>query len=183
MIDDRSARILFIEGPSSPDYQHSPSNSHCSSNHNPSSIQSNPLSGTILYDKLSASTSNHADNGTNPRTLLATSKPNLRSFTVPVAPPIIPPPPMSTKHQVPIVSSNCQCRFRSIISTNEIRAHNMSILILDKSPFRSPNRTMLNNYSKDMKSMPSDDIDANPADVLEDVRNQLGNLMKKDFQC
>ena len=42
---------------------------------------------------------------------------------------------------------------------------------------------MLNNYTKDLKSIPNDDIDANPADVLEDVRNQLGNLMKKDFQC
>jgi hypothetical protein len=39
---------------------------------------------------------------------------------------------------------------------------------------------MLNTYSKEINS---DEIDANPADVLEDVRNQLGNLMKKDFQC
>ncbi len=54
---------------------------------------------------------------------------------------------------------------------------------LDKSPFRSPNRPMLNNYSKEMKIINSDEIDTNPADVLEDVRNQLGNLMKKDFQC
>lgn len=42
---------------------------------------------------------------------------------------------------------------------------------------------MLNNYNKDLKSINSDEIDSNPADVLEDVRNQLGNLMKKDFQC
>ena len=42
---------------------------------------------------------------------------------------------------------------------------------------------MLNNYSKDLKIITSDEIDTNPADVLEDVRNQLGNLMKKDFQC
>jgi hypothetical protein len=39
---------------------------------------------------------------------------------------------------------------------------------------------MLNTYTKEIKS---NDIDTNPADVLEDVRNQLGNLMKKDFQC
>jgi hypothetical protein len=38
---------------------------------------------------------------------------------------------------------------------------------------------MLNTYTKEIKN----EIDANPADVLEDVRNQLGNLMKKDFQC
>lgn len=42
---------------------------------------------------------------------------------------------------------------------------------------------MLNAYNKDVKSITSDDLDTNPADVLEDVRNQLGNLMKKDFQC
>ena len=64
-----------------------------------------------------------------------------------------------------------------------VSSRSLSFLNLDKSPFRSPNRTMLNNYTKDLKSIPNDDIDANPADVLEDVRNQLGNLMKKDFQC
>ncbi len=42
---------------------------------------------------------------------------------------------------------------------------------------------MLNNYTKEMKIIHSDETDTNPADVLEDVRNQLGNLMKKDFQC
>ena len=42
---------------------------------------------------------------------------------------------------------------------------------------------MLNNYSREIKSTANDSIDASPADVLEDVRNQLGNLMKKDFQC
>lgn len=56
-------------------------------------------------------------------------------------------------------------------------------VVLDKSPFRSPNRPMLNTYNKDLKSINSDEIESNPADVLEDVRNQLGNLMKKDFQC
>ncbi len=55
--------------------------------------------------------------------------------------------------------------------------------LLDKSPFRSPNRPMLNNYTKEIKTINSEEIDTNPADVLEDVRNQLGNLMKKDFQC
>lgn len=55
--------------------------------------------------------------------------------------------------------------------------------LLDKSPFRNPNRPILNNYSKEMKTINTDEIDTNPADVLEDVRNQLGNLMKKDFQC
>ncbi len=55
--------------------------------------------------------------------------------------------------------------------------------MLDKSPFRSPNRPMLNNYTKEIKTINSEEIDTNPADVLEDVRTQLGNLMKKDFQC
>lgn len=65
-----------------------------------------------------------------------------------------------------------------------IRSNSLNdIFFLDKSPFRSPNRTMLNHHSQDMKSITSDDLDKNPADVLEDVRNQLGNLMKKDFQC
>lgn len=41
----------------------------------------------------------------------------------------------------------------------------------------------MNNLSKDLKSIPTDEMESNPADVLEDVRNQLGNLMKKDFQC
>ena len=88
-------------GPSSPDYQHSPSNSHCSSNHNPSSNQSN-----TVYEKVT----NGNDNGNNSRALLVSSKPNLRSFTVPVAPPIIPPPPMSTKQPIPIVTSTTQCK-------------------------------------------------------------------------
>ncbi|CAF0841877.1 unnamed protein product [Adineta steineri] len=145
-------------GPSSPDYQHSPSNSHCSSNHNQSSIQSNPLTGTIVYEKVSNSNNNNNEHSDNQRALLLPSKPNLRSFTVPVAPPIIPPPPMSNKQQPNITATNSQY----------------------KSPFRSPNRPLLNNYAKEIKS---DEIDTNPADVLEDVRNQLGNLMKKDFQC
>jgi hypothetical protein len=42
---------------------------------------------------------------------------------------------------------------------------------------------MLNNYTKEIKIINANEIDTNPADVLEDVRNQLGNLMKKDFQC
>jgi hypothetical protein len=42
---------------------------------------------------------------------------------------------------------------------------------------------MLNNYTKEIKTINNHEIDTNPADVLEDVRNQLGNLMKKDFQC
>lgn len=149
-------------GPSSPDYQHSPSHSHCSSNHNAPSIQSNPLANTGLYEKVSTSSPNNNDNSNNSRTLLMTSKPNLRSFTVPVAPPIIP-PPTST---IPNKQSN-----QSSSSSQY------------KSPFRSPNRNMLNAYNKDVKSITSDDLDTNPADVLEDVRNQLGNLMKKDFQC
>ena len=149
-------------GPSSPDYQHSPSNSHCSSNHNP------PSNNTV-YEKVATSN----DNGNNSRTLLVSSKPNLRSFTVPVAPPIIPPPPLTTKQPIPIITSTTQCkneaerRFRPLSSFS------------DKSPFRSPNRSMLNN----LKSIPTDETETNPADVLEDVRNQLGNLMKKDFQC
>ncbi len=88
---------FFCSGLSSPDYQHSPSNSHCSSNHNPPSIQSNPISGNILYDKISSS-NNNGENSDHPRALL-TSKQNLRSFTVPVAPPIIPPPPITTNKQ------------------------------------------------------------------------------------
>jgi hypothetical protein len=42
---------------------------------------------------------------------------------------------------------------------------------------------MLNTYTKEIKTINPNEIDTNPADVLEDVRNQLGNLMKKDFQC
>jgi len=42
---------------------------------------------------------------------------------------------------------------------------------------------MLNNYTKEIKIINTHEADTNPADVLEDVRNQLGNLMKKDFQC
>jgi hypothetical protein len=99
------------QGLSSPDYQHSPSNSHCSSNHNPPSIQSNPLTGTVLYDKISSS-NNNGENSDNPRALLLPSKPNLRSFTVPVAPPIIPPPPMTTnKQQASIIPTAAQCKF------------------------------------------------------------------------
>lgn len=172
--------------PSSPDYQHSPSTSHCSSNHNPpSSMQSNSLAGASLYDKVSTlnSTANTmGDSGNNQRSLLATSKPNLRSFTVPVAPPLIPPPPL-VNHKQPTsgASASSQC-----MSTCLVR-HSHSLLHVpfrsDKSPFRSPNRTMLNHYSKEIKSMANDSTDASPADVLEDVRNQLGNLMKKDFQC
>ena len=95
---------LFVPlDPSSPDYQHSPSTSHCSSNHNPpSSMQSNSLAGASLYDKVSTMNNNAntmGDNGNNQRSLLATSKPNLRSFTVPVAPPLIPPPPSVTHKQ------------------------------------------------------------------------------------
>ena len=104
----RFTRCIHL-GPSSPDYQHSPSNSHCSSNHNPPSIQSNPVSGAALYDKVSTSTLNYGDNGNNPRALLLSSKPNLRSFTVPAAPPIIPPPTMTNKQQAAPVPSNSQC--------------------------------------------------------------------------
>ena len=75
-------------GLSSPDYQHSPSNSHCSSNHNPPSIQSNPLSGRALYDKISSNNNNNNENCDQQRALLIPSKPNLRSFTVPVAHPL-----------------------------------------------------------------------------------------------
>ncbi|CAM4739715.1 unnamed protein product [Rotaria magnacalcarata] len=150
---------MFGSGPSSPDYQHSPSNSHCSSNHNQSSIQSNPMTGAALYDKLS--NSNNSENSDNQRSLLP-SKPNLRSFTIPVAPPIIPPPPTITNKQ---------------------QSTNVSVTSQYKSPFRSPNRPLLNNYTKEIKSIDSDESNTNPADVLEDVRNQLGNLMKKDFQC
>jgi len=102
--------VFFSSGPSSPDYQHSPSNSHCSSNHNPPSIQSNPISGNILYDKISSS-NNNSENSDNQRALLLSSKPNLRSFTVPVAPPIIPPPPITTnKQQTTISSTTSQCK-------------------------------------------------------------------------
>ncbi|UJR33928.1 hypothetical protein I4U23_021347 [Adineta vaga] len=144
-------------GPSSPDYQHSPSNSHCSSNHNPPSIQSNSLPCAVVYDKVSNANTN-SEHSENQHALLLPAKPNLRSFTVPVAPPIIPPPTISNKQQATILPTNTQY----------------------KSPFRSPNRPILNHYTKEIKS---DEIDTNPADVLEDVRNQLGNLMKKDFQC
>lgn len=162
-------------GPSSPDYQHSPSNSHCSSNHNPPSLQSNPTTSNIVYEKVS----NSNDNGNNPRALLVSSKPNLRSFTVPVAPPIIPPPPpMTTKQPIPIVTSTTQCKSKKIDLKNIFFS-----FFVDKSPFRSPNRSMLNNLSKDLKSISNDETETNPADVLEDVRNQLGNLMEKDFQC
>ncbi|CAF0777259.1 unnamed protein product [Rotaria sp. Silwood1] len=157
---------MIGSGPSSPDYQHSPSNSHCSSNHNPSSIQSIPITGTGLYDKISTSNNNNnnnSENSDNQRAILLPSKPNLRSFTVPVAPPIIPPPPSITNKQ----------QQATIIPTASQY----------KSPFRSPNRPLLNNYTKEIKSIDTDEIDKNPADVLEDVRNQLGNLMKKDFQC
>ncbi|CAF5143050.1 unnamed protein product, partial [Rotaria magnacalcarata] len=132
---------------------------HCSSNHNQSSIQSNPMTGAALYDKLS--NSNNSENSDNQRSLLP-SKPNLRSFTIPVAPPIIPPPPTITNKQ---------------------QSTNVSVTSQYKSPFRSPNRPLLNNYTKEIKSIDSDESNTNPADVLEDVRNQLGNLMKKDFQC
>ncbi|CAF0745234.1 unnamed protein product [Rotaria sordida] len=154
---------MIGSGPSSPDYQHSPSNSHCSSNHNPPSIQSIPIIGTGLYDRISNS-NNNSENSDNQRALLLPSKPNLRSFTVPVAPPIIPPPPSITNKQ--------QQQTTTIQTTSQY-----------KSPFRSPNRPLLNNYTKETKSIDTDEIDKNPADVLEDVRNQLGNLMKKDFQC
>ncbi|CAF3339111.1 unnamed protein product [Rotaria sp. Silwood1] len=157
---------MIGSGPSSPDYQHSPSNSHCSSNHNPSSIQSIPITGTGLYDKISTSNNNNnnnSENSDNQRAILLPSKPNLRSFTVPVAPPIIPPPPSITNKQQQAIIIPTASQY--------------------KSPFRSPNRPLLNNYTKEIKSIDTDEIDKNPADVLEDVRNQLGNLMKKDFQC
>jgi len=103
--------ICLSLGPSSPNYQHSPSNSHCSSNHNPPSIQSNPITGGVVYDKISNSNNNNNENSDNQRALLLTSKPNLRSFTVPVAPPIIPPPPITNKQQAAVISPSSQCNF------------------------------------------------------------------------
>jgi hypothetical protein len=99
---------LSCLGPSSPDYQHSPSNSHCSSNHN-------PVSGAVLYDKISTSNNNNCENSTNSRALLLPSKPNLRSFTVPVAPPIIPPPSLTNKQQATIVPTSSQCKILTLI--------------------------------------------------------------------
>ena len=105
----RSSTTFFIVGPSSPDYQHSPSNSHCSSNHNPPSIQSNSFQGAVGYDKVS-NTNNANEHSDSQRALLLTTKPNLRSFTVPVAPPIIPPPTISAKQQATVLPANAQCK-------------------------------------------------------------------------
>ena len=100
----------MCSGPSSPDYQHSPSHSHCSSNHNNSLTQQTSMGNNIVYDKVSTSGTNHTDNSNGVRTLLVASKPNLRSFTVPVAPPIIPPPTIPSKQQVAVTSSTAQCK-------------------------------------------------------------------------
>ncbi|CAF1659476.1 unnamed protein product, partial [Didymodactylos carnosus] len=105
--------------PSSPDYQHSPSisSNNSNTNNNPHLMAQSTTGG--VYDKV---TPNDIV-ANNQRTLLLSSKPNLRSFTVPVAPPVV--PPLLQKQQVHVQPN-----------------------IQNKPPFRSPNRAVLATYSK-----------------------------------